>query len=245
MVYDPFAQGSALDPQQYMDFLQQPTDPRLLSAGLSAGLSLMQPPRWGDTGASELARAIGIGGESVAQSEAASRAERESQSKIDTQEARAEAARSRAESAATRAGAAGDRLSYQQERNALLQQGQESLNERSRLSRLVQANGQYQQYVKAVQAQNNDPLNRTPQPVLDFNTWLTNAGLGGLLVPGSSGATLGTSSAAPQPAAAAAPAAPTTSAGPAPVDATKRVANTVYSTPKGDLRWTGTGWVQP
>ncbi len=244
MPYDFFAPGSALDPQQYLDFLQQPTDPRLLSAGLSAGLSLMQPPRWGDTGASELARAIGVGGESIAQSEATSRTERESQSKIDTQEARAEAARSRAEASGANTRAAGDRLGYMQERNALLQQGQESLNERSRLSRLVQANGQYQQYVKALQTRNNDPMNRTPEPVLDFNTWLTNAGLGGLLVPGTSGsATLGNSTASPQkPPATSASA---TSSGPAPMDATQRQAGTVYSTPKGDLRWTGTGWVQP
>lgn len=244
MPYDFFAPGSALDPQQYMDFLQQPTDPRLLSAGLSAGLSLMQPPRWGDTGASELARAIGVGGESIAQSEATGRAERESQSKIDTQEARAEAARSRADAAATRAGAAGDRMSYQAERNELVRQGQESLNERSRLSRLVQANGQYQQYVKAVEARNADPLNKDKQPPVDFTTWLNNSGLGGLLIPGTSGgATLGNSTAAPQkPPAASTPATPS---GPAPMNAADRQAGAVYSTPKGNLRWTGTGWVQP
>jgi hypothetical protein len=37
------------------------------------------------------------------------------------------------------------------------------------------------------------------------------------------------------------PAPPTT----APVNPTARKADTVYQTPKGPLKWTGTGWVAP
>lgn len=184
-MYDPFAEGALLDPNQYMDFLQQPLDQRLAAGGLSAGLALMQPPRWGDTPLSQLSRAIGTGGEAIAQSEASDRAAKESDAKIAANEARATSAQARADAAATRAGAAGDRASYQGERLALQRQNIENLNERSRLSRLVQANGQYQQYRKAIEARNNDPLSRTQEPVLDFNTWLTNSGLGGLLIPGS------------------------------------------------------------
>lgn len=184
-MYDPFAEGALLDPNQYMDFLQQPLDQRLAAGGLSAGLALMQPPRWGDTPLSQFSRAIGTGGEAIAQSEASDRAAKESDAKIAANEARATSAQARADAAATRAGAAGDRASYQGERLALQRQNIENLNERSRLSRLVQANGQYQQYRKAIEARNNDPLSRTQEPVLDFNTWLTNSGLGGLLIPGS------------------------------------------------------------
>lgn len=40
--------------------------------------------------------------------------------------------------------------------------------------------------------------------------------------------------------------APSASGGePAPTDPAERVANTVYATPKGPMKWTGTGWVTP
>lgn len=173
MVYDPFAQGSALDPNVYMDFLSQPGDPRLLAAGLSAGLSMLQPPRWGDTDASQIARAIGTGGESVAQSELLGQKAAESKARTDVAEARAEAARSRAEAAGSRAGAAGDRLGYQAERLALQRQRDE---DRNRIGLLIR----YQEHVKNINRQNEArryEAGYSPAPVPTLEEFATKYGL--------------------------------------------------------------------
>lgn len=112
MSYDPFMVGASLDPQTYSAFLDQRLDPRLASAGISAGLALMQP-NWGNP----IAQAIGAAGESVTRTGELARKDQETAAKADLADARAEAATARANAATDRSSMASERLALQQ-RNA-------------------------------------------------------------------------------------------------------------------------------
>src|SRR5882672_10569734 len=125
--FDPFTPGQTADPMAGVDpgtydkirsewgaFMG---DPHGRAALLSAGLSLMQPPSFGDTGAGQIGRAIGTAGESVTANEESDRKKRETDirqqeadSKGDLRVAQAGAAEARAGTAEARAGAAGSRL---------------------------------------------------------------------------------------------------------------------------------------
>lgn len=163
MAYDPWEQGAQLPTDTYTQFLNGEIDPRLLSAGLSTGLALMQPPSWGDTFGSQLARAIGTG------AEASQRAgEQATQHRV--KEAQAYSAEARADAAASRSGREADRAGYAAERLKLVREGQAGLNERSRLSALLRAQSQFA---------NEKALN----PGLDFRTFLRQRNLEHLLTP--------------------------------------------------------------
>lgn len=226
-------------PQAVTGFLN---DPQGRAALLSAGLALMQPPSFGDNPASQIGRAIGAAGQSATANEATEMKGQELESKQDLRssqamaaEARAGAATARAEIAGARAGNAADRLAFQRERL-------EAMNQRHTLGQRVRLSNMYQQYVKDVAKRNSDPLKTgTLEPVLPMQDWISqNPMLKNLGLMPSTG-TAEPDEEVP------AVSAPTTSGGvvQAPREASQRTAGTVYQTPKGPLKWTGTGWVSP
>jgi hypothetical protein len=219
----PAAQGAPQPDiaQQWASFMGQPG---ATAALLNAGISLMQPPSFGDTFASQLGRAIGAGGEAATRGEVL-------ESKIGESEARSEAARSRA-------GEAGARL--------------ETSLERTRLQNRVKLIGEYNKYRHGIDEANRKaianwekateldrlagktPSIPRPEPVMpdSQDVWIDKQErlTGGLQIPPAAGGGGGR---------------PSGNAGPAPQNPSDRRAGQVYDTPKGPLRWTGSGWVSP
>lgn len=251
---DPFSPGPVNDPtagvdpstytrvrQEWDSFLGNPQGRAAL---LSAGLALMQPPSFGDTPTSQIGRAIGAAGQSASANQAMDLKEREQESKADLRSAQAAAAEARAETAGARAGSSGARLELARERLES-QQRQSLLGSRIRLSNM------YQNYVKDIAKRNSDAKiynpSATPEPVLSMQDWISqNPMLRQMgLVPSQSGGSVddeGEDAVVPSTA-------PQTISGgaalEAPRDPAARTPNTVYKTPKGPLKWTGTGWVNP
>lgn len=241
--YDPFA---GVNPQMFAQIQDQLSafmgNPQGRAALLSAGLALMQPPSFGDTGAGQIGRAIGAAGESATANQMMDIKERDITSKEDIRGARAVAAEagasaalSRAETAATRAGAIGQGVDFKREQ-LRAQQERNMLNNRVRLSNM------YQQYVAGVAKQNQNAqlLNQPQVPVKPMGDWIReNPILSEMgLMPAMPDATEPTT-AAPSPLddATTVPSFP-----PAPPKES-RVAGKVYQTPKGPMKWTGTGWI--
>jgi hypothetical protein len=83
---------------------------------MSAGLSLLAGPTWGDTGASLAARAIGNAGETITRKSEIDRKEAETEAKLQLAEARANAAGARAGEQAARTDIARDRLQLDRDR---------------------------------------------------------------------------------------------------------------------------------
>lgn len=84
-------------------------NPQGRAALLSAGLALMQPPSFGDTGASQIGRAIGAGGQSATANQVMDMKEREQDSKVADRESRASLRESQGMLAEARAATAGAR----------------------------------------------------------------------------------------------------------------------------------------
>jgi hypothetical protein len=158
---DFFSPGPWTDPnqpsagQQIAGFMN---DPRGQAALLQMGLSLMGGPAWGDSGASQTARAIGSGGEAITRQEGENRKQSESESKVELQEARASAA-------SARAGQAGTAADLARERLGIARTQEEGKRERNMLGGRIRLSGMYQQYLKDVDKQNADPF-RTGPPVV-------------------------------------------------------------------------------
>jgi hypothetical protein len=258
--FDPFTPGQTNDPTagvdpstydkirgQWDSFMGNPQG---RAAMLSAGLALMQPPSFGDTGMSQLGRAIGAAGESATGNEAMDMKKRETDirqqeanSKEDLRASQAMAAEARAGTAEARVGAAGSRLDLQREQL-------KSMNERNLLANRVRLSGMYQNYVKDVAKRNADPLRTTPpDPVLPMSDWVkANPMLNNLgLMPSNDAADDATADGAGVSAASPATTSgtPTTGAPPAPSDPKQRQPNMTYTTPRGPLKWTGQGWTNP
>lgn len=153
--FDPQALGQGVN-----QFFDNPQNRAML---LSTGLSLMQPPSFGDTPASQIARAIGAGGETVGRQEAMDQKQQEASSKQDLRSAQAIAAEARAGAAATRAGAAQERLTLEGER-------QRGLNERARLGARIRLSNLYQNYVRDTQRSNL--VAPQPAPIQSFEDWV-------------------------------------------------------------------------
>lgn len=182
---DPFNPGEdnspfgGIDPQAFTRVRQEWDsflgNPQGRAALLSAGLSLMQPPSFGDTGASQIARAIGAGGESATRNEAMDLKKSEAMSKDESRAVASEAkmlnAETRASAADARTGAAGSRMELQSERLR-------NQTERAQMANKVRLSIAYQNYVKEV-AKRNDPIalsmrgkDAIPEPVLPIGDWV-------------------------------------------------------------------------
>ena len=148
---------------QVTGFLQ---DPRGQAALLQAGLSLMGGPAWGDTGASQIARAVGAGGEAIGRQDVEARKQTESESKVELQEARAGAA-------TARAGAAGTSADLARERLGIARLGEEGKRERAMLGGRIRLSGMYQTYLKDLAKRNSDPLRTgAPETPLGMQDWI-------------------------------------------------------------------------
>jgi hypothetical protein len=101
---------------QWEDVLEQPG---ARTALLQFGISMMQPPSFGDTAFSQMGRAIGAAGEATTAQLEAQRKERESEAKSQLAEARAEAAGQRATGAQERLQAAQERTQAFRERTGI------------------------------------------------------------------------------------------------------------------------------
>lgn len=230
---DPTA-GLAQAGNSFMGFMD---DPQGRAALLSAGLALMQPPSFGDTAVSQIGRAIGAAGQSATANEATDMKRQELESKQDLRTSQAGLAESRAQTAGAHADTAAQRMALEREKLG-------ALGDRQNLQNRVRLSIAYQNYVKDAAKRNQEKslLGGGPaEPILPINDWvqanpmLRNMGL----VPDAG---TGDETAIP-------PESPstTTSAAPKsmPSDKTQLVANQVYQTPRGAMRWTGTGFVPP
>jgi hypothetical protein len=210
-------------------------DPRGRAALLQMGLQGMSPATWGDTTMGQVARAVGSGGEATTRGEAMDIKAQEAASKQDLRAATADAA-------TARAGQAGANADIARTRLGIAEQDLARKREAMTTSARIRLSNMYQQHLRDIAKENANPL-RTGPPIeaptmeqwIRKNPTLRDMGL----VPdqGAAPEDTGTTTTAP-------PTTPTTSP-PAPPNPADRTAGTVYATPRGDLKWTGTGWVNP
>lgn len=247
--FDPQALASAVTPNvdelktRWATYLNDPTTQ---AAMLSTAGQLAQPMQWGQSGFGHLMSAIGQGGASVQKSEELRRQEEgldikreEAESKAGLREAQAGAAEARAAATGERANSASTRLQLEEMR-------QSGAQERSRLGGVIQINRLYNDYIKGVQRQNADPLNRTPVPVLSQEEWLaTRPELQAIMLggsptppaPGGAGRPAQTPASGSPPAPPAQPARPPLAAGQQPPPAAQRPDGLVWDSPRGRVRW--------
>lgn len=146
-------------------------DPKTQAALLSFGGQMAQPMQWGQSGFGHLMSSVGQGGASVRQTEELDRKQQETDSKADLREAQGLLAETRAGTATANSNTAAARLETARMR-------EEGLTERSRLSRLLQANSLYAEYVKSTQKFNeNESLmrgrNAQTRPILSRDEWFS------------------------------------------------------------------------
>jgi hypothetical protein len=161
---------------QWATWIDQPGNRQFL---LQAGIALMQPPSFGDTGASQIGRAVGAGAEAATRGEIVG-------SKLAESEAKSEAA-------VARAGQAGERLGLEHYRRQSIERGQANQN-------LIRAQQLYQQDEAKVMGNYNAALRQwesenallpankqTPRPLppkkyTNFQEWVKDRapGLAGL-----------------------------------------------------------------
>jgi len=126
----------------------------------------MGGPAWGDTGVSQIARAVGAGGESVRSLDEQERKAQESEAKINLSEARADAA-------AARAGQAGSNLDVARQRLAIQEMEGERKRQSSRFQGKIRLSAMYQNYLRDIAKQNADVMRKGPpiQP-LGIKDWV-------------------------------------------------------------------------
>lgn len=236
--------GVTPDPQAQSAIGSFMSDPKALSALLAFGTQAMIP-QWGG-GTVQFAKGVGGAGEAMSAQTAQEQKQQEIDSKAGLREAQAGAAEARANTAATR--------------SSLTGQIEEGKRERATTMARIRLSNMYQNYVRNTNAsnalvdkQNNDVLKvpGTPMapkaPVLDMDTWVRNnplinqLGLTAPQPPAGVGAGDGTDESV-LPSGASSTAGATAEA---PRDRKMRTPGTVYSTPKGPLKWTGQMWVAP
>ena len=139
------------------------SDPNVRGALLQFGISMLQPPQFGDTFGSKFGQAVGAAGERQSRLDEEERKRLDSESKDQLRQSQAATAESRALTAQTQATTAQERLANQKDRDTLS-------NIIRRQGRQIQATGAYQKYVKEVEARNNDltkPRGSPKEPVLN------------------------------------------------------------------------------
>lgn len=237
---DPFQPQQAPVPSQTPDLSQQWSDalndPQVSTALLQAGISLLQPPQWGDTLGSRIGQAVGSAGEALTR-------QQDIQNKQELGRARTEAATARANAAAARASAAGanrdvasERLRLQREKLGFTQMMGEQRNKNEAQKRKTDVIRLYETARKNAEQAHNENLNTMNQPFVfpDLQTWARENGLESV-GQGYSADTGPLPNAAPLSGGGNYPMAPSNPAA--------RTPGTKYQTPKGPLTWTGTGWI--
>lgn len=143
-------------------------DPRMQQALLQIGVSLAQPPAWGQTPLGHIAQALGTAGEQIARREESERRDLDTESRAMQREAQATAAEARASAAAANAALRENRLGIERERLSLSQ-----LLAKQR--RLADAHKAYSLYAK-----NYISANPFQNP-LQFSEWAAKHGYGDVL----------------------------------------------------------------
>ena len=152
---------------QWSTFLEHPM---AQAAIINAGINLMQPPSFGDTGASQIGRAIGAGGEAIGRQEAMNIKEQEAQSKEESRRAAADLAGARAANVGTAAELQKEKLQHATTMGQLVAG--------------IKLRGMHSAYEKGVRASNDalakdvmnppegKPGHKGPAPVMPFDQWL-------------------------------------------------------------------------
>lgn len=216
------------------------SDPRGRAALMSAGLALTQPPSFGDNAGSQIGRAIGTMGESGRLMEAQSLKRDELDSKDAMRSAQADARMMTADAAQQRAEAAGARLGTAGAQLELRRQGLENAQQRSQLSSRLRLSTMYQNDVARINKENANAklLGQPEKPIVPFTDWVKNN-------PALRSLGLLDETGTPQEDTPVPATADTTSVPQMPSDKSQLKAGVTYNTPRGPLKWTGTGFVQP
>lgn len=182
---DPFQpQQGVQTPQQGPDLATQWStalnDPNVRTALLQFGISMLQPPSWGDTFGSQFGRAVGAAGEAVSNREQQNLDEEQKKSQIKLREAQAKRAGSGTGLAAERLGVEQSRLGLAQDKFAL-SKIVAAANARSRHFAIYQRE-------KAAYDQNKAyGIGDTSKPFPSFDQWQHENGLDTLYGGGGSG----------------------------------------------------------
>jgi len=167
---DPASAPGTAPGGELMGFLGNPKGQAAL---LQAGLSLMGGPSWGDTPTSQIARAIGSGGEALSRGEAEDLKQQEAQSKQELRAAQASNAEARAEAAGARSGTAATNVELARARLGIAQQNADQRQERANLNSKIRLSGMYQNYIKDLAKRNSDPLRTgAPEVPLSMSDWV-------------------------------------------------------------------------
>lgn len=145
-------------------------DPNTRTALLQAGISLMQPPNFGQTAAGHLGQAIGSAGEAVGRRTAEDRAESEADTRNVLREARAGAAEARA-------GTANAALGLRQQGLDIARERLQTSKQLTGLQRQISAANAYSRYMAS-----RSPLDETP--ALSREEFYNKSGFGDLLSAG-------------------------------------------------------------
>lgn len=135
---------------RWRNFLSTPSGRAAL---IQFGVSLTQPPSFGDNALSQVGRAVGSAGEAATRSEAAQLAQEEAKSKTEYRGALGEAARARANRSNALA-KTGGLTAAQAARLGLSQRSQEALNAQRLFNRKATFEQRYQKYLTDTQSYN-------------------------------------------------------------------------------------------
>lgn len=145
------------------------SDPRVQSGLLQAGISLLQPPSFGDTTGAQIGRAIGAAGEAYGRQEEEARKQADTESKSSVRESRAALAEARAANAGANVTARQGQLELQRDRMGMQEILQSQRRHRDALNT-------YQRY--AQEANKAKILDPAAPGALPFDKWAAANGYG-------------------------------------------------------------------
>lgn len=206
--------------QQWNDAL---ADPTVRSSLLQFGISMLQPPSFGDSFGSQFGRAVGNVGEAASAREAEDIKRQDSDSKAAARETQAAAAETRANAAADRATLAGGNADIARQRLSLQQLMLDSKKNSDLNKRRVEIANAYTR--EKIAYEKRRFLDPTLPEFPPLEQYAREHGVSSMVDTSGGSSSIGTF-----------PDAPT--------DPTLRKPGATYNTPRGALRWTGTGWVQ-
>lgn len=218
-------------------------DPRLQAALISAGGALAQPMQFGQSPFAHLLSSIGAGGESVRTNEALDLKQQEAERRGSEAESKAALRESQGLLAESRAATAGERAAGAEGRLEVARGREERLRLQNRTSSIIKAQQLHQRAIAPLQKQNEMQalLGKPGVPVPSFRDWIRqNPGV--LATLGVTAEDLGYPAEDMTDVGGGDTGAPQSNVPPdAPRDASKRPPG-MYTTPKGPMYWSGTGW---
>lgn len=165
------------------------SDPSVRTALLQFGISMMQPPSFGDTFASQTGRAIGSAGEALGRNEAADIKQQEADSKQQLRESQSNLAAEKAASQGALTDQKRQALDQQQQKIQLQRQNQTLQNAIRQQAERTRAQAAYQKYSKDTDAANFLLPPDKQQPKVPFEQWyqqsrgMDRTGIGGMPTP--------------------------------------------------------------